>query len=140
QMRFLRDRADLFRHRIEAKCVRDGHGDLRLEHVYLDPLVIIDCIEFNERFRFADVCSDIAFLSMDLAWHGRVDLAERLLARYARASGDYDLYALVDFYESYRAYVRGKVSTMLAANESASEALSSRAATDARRYFLLALA
>ena len=25
------------------------------------------CIEFHERFRFADVCSDVAFLAMDLA-------------------------------------------------------------------------
>ena len=40
---------------------RDTHGDLRLDHVYLFPErsppgdpVIIDCIEFNERFRFAD--------------------------------------------------------------------------------------
>src|SRR5262249_48812105 len=39
---------------------RDTHGDLHLDHVYLFPerpppgdLVVIDCIEFNERFRFA---------------------------------------------------------------------------------------
>ena len=147
QLAFLRDNVPLFEDRIAEGRVRDGHGDLRLEHVYLgEPaapgaeLTILDCIEFNERFRYADVCADAAFLSMDLAWHGRVDLAERFLARYARASGDYDLYGLVDFYESYRAYVRGKIAMILANDPAGDVALRERAASEARRYFLLALA
>jgi aminoglycoside phosphotransferase family enzyme/predicted kinase len=141
QLGFLRDCAPLFDSRIRSGRVRDAHGDLRLEHVYLDGqrTTVIDCIEFSDRFRFVDVCADIAFLSMDLAWHGRVDLAERLLAKYARSANDYDLYALVDFYEGYRAYVRAKVSMLLAADESANEALRRGASRDARRYLLLAL-
>jgi uncharacterized protein len=134
---------DRFVERVRAGRVRDGHGDLRLEHVYLDdrgPVTIIDCIEFNDRFRYADVCADVAFLSMDLAYEGRVDLAERFLAEYARAAGDYDLYPLVDFYESYRAHVRAKVASILAADESADAAARARAAGKARRYYLLALA
>ncbi len=144
QRRFLTENAQAFAARIDSGKVRDGHGDLRLEHVYFDhrdrPPTVIDCIEFNERFRFADVCADVAFLAMDLAWHGRVDLAERLLAAYAREANDYDLYPLVDFYESYRAYVRGKVATMLAADVDADTAARERAGAEARRYFLLALA
>ena len=143
QRDFLEQRADLFQARIDAGRVRDGHGDLRLEHVYLDregAVTVVDCIEFNERFRFADVCADVAFLAMDLAWHGRVDLAERFLAAYARAANDFDLYPLVDFYESYRAYVRGKVASMLAGDADASSAARERAAEEARRYYLLALA
>lgn len=142
QRAFLETHGALFDARCTAGRVRDGHGDLRLEHVYVDPAgpTIIDCIEFNERFRFADVAADLAFLSMDLRWHARVDGAERLMAKYARASNDYDLYALVDFYESYRAFVRGKVCSMLEADEGASDELRERAATDARRYFRLALA
>jgi aminoglycoside phosphotransferase family enzyme/predicted kinase len=142
QLATLEDEAR-FAARVSADRVRDGHGDLRLEHVYFgsdDSISIIDCIEFNDRFRYADVCADIAFLSMDLAWHGRVDLAERLLARYARESGDYDLYSVVDFYESYRAFVRGKVSSLLAADEEASMKARERAKREARRYFLLSLA
>ena len=154
QLDFLRRNAALFEARAAAGRVRDGHGDLRLEHVYVGAsgegagsqgagapgaITILDCIEFNERFRYADVCADIAFLSMDLSWHQRVDLAERLLARYALSAGDYDLYALVDFYESYRAFVRGKVATMLAADEGSTAALRSHAEAEARRYFLLAL-
>ena len=142
QLQLLERGEDRLRARIEAGRVRDGHGDLRLEHVYLEGerVVIIDCIEFNDRFRYADVCADLAFLSMDLAWHGRIDLAERALATYAQATSDYDLYPLVDFYESYRATVRGKVSMLLAADEDAPLPLRERARTDARRYFRLALA
>ena len=116
QLEFVRTHDALFAARIAAGRVRDGHGDLRLEHCYLSDdgaVRILDCIEFNERFRYADVCADIAFLAMDLAFNGREDLSEALLADYARASGDYDAYALVDFYESYRAFVRAKVSGML---------------------------
>jgi aminoglycoside phosphotransferase family enzyme/predicted kinase len=140
QIDFLWDHALTFERRVAEARIRDGHGDLRLDHVYLGDdgeLTIVDCVEFSERFRCADVCADIAFLSMDLAAHGRMDLAELFLARYARASGDYDLYGLVDFYESYRAYVRGKVST-LAAHQSSGQKRE-RARAEARRFFALAL-
>ncbi len=141
QRRFLAERRGLFSARLDAGRVRDGHGDLRLDHVYLtgDDVTVVDCIEFNRRFRFADVCADVAFLAMDLAWQGRADLAERFLAAYAREANDYDLYPLVDFYESYRAFVRGKIAAFVASGEG-DAAARRRAAADARRYFLLALA
>jgi hypothetical protein len=131
QTGFVERHRDLFAQRIRAGRVRDGHGDLRLEHVYLEPggrITIIDCIEFNDRFRYADVCADVAFLSMDLAAHGRVDLSELFLSLYAREADDFDLYALVDFYESYRAFVRAKIATMIGDD------------AGARRHFVLALA
>ena len=63
QLGFLETNAERFARRVDGGFIRDGHGDLRLEHVYLvagrEP-VVIDCIEFNERFRYADVCADIA--------------------------------------------------------------------------------
>jgi hypothetical protein len=102
--------------------------------------VIIDCIEFNERFRFADTCADLAFLAMDLSRVGHVELAEHLVASYARASQDFDLYAVLDFYESYRAHVRAKIASMLAADPDVDEATRTRAAADARRHYLLSLA
>ncbi len=136
-------RRDVFESRIAAGRIRDGHGDLRLEHVYFrndGRITVLDCIEFNDRFRYADVCSDIAFLSMDLAWRNQVDLAERLLSRYAVESNDFDLYAVVDFYESYRAFVRGKIASFVATDRSLAPAVREQAEIDARRYFLLALA
>jgi aminoglycoside phosphotransferase family enzyme/predicted kinase len=139
QLGFLADRHALFAQRIERGHVRDGHGDLRLEHCYLfdSGVEIIDCIEFNERFRYGDVCADLAFLAMDLNWHERHDLSEALLAYYARVSGDYDLYSVVDFYQSYRAYVRGKVSSILE-RQANTEEERARAAALARQYYLLA--
>ena len=141
QKDFLQREQARFAARIAAKRVRDGHGDLRLEHCYLaadGSVQIIDCIEFNDRFRYGDVCADVAFLAMDLAWNERADLSEAFLASYARAADDYDLYTVVDFYESYRAFVRGKVSAMLAEDADADAAVRERARLQARKYFLLA--
>jgi predicted kinase len=75
---------------------------------------------------------------MDLAFHGRTDLAESFLAEYAKISNDYDFYPLVGFYESYRAYVRGKVNVMLAEDGGAPALVRERASDTARRYFVLA--
>ena len=47
--------------------VREGHGDLRAEHVILsDPPQIVDCLEFDPALRIGDVALDLAFLVMDL--------------------------------------------------------------------------
>lgn len=142
QKAFVRDGFEMFRDRAATGRVREGHGDLRLEHVYFEDgsVTILDCIEFNERFRIADVAADVAFLSMDLAAHGRVDLAEKFLAAYARESNDFDLYSVVDFYESYRAFVRGKLAAMRASDATAGDAEREKMDAEARRYFLLALA
>lgn len=114
QKSFLKDHAKLFAGRMADGFIRDGHGDLRLEHVYFegDEVLIIDCIEFNERYRYADVACDLAFLSMDLRRLAGEAAAERLLARYAWITRDFQLYSLIDFYESYRAFVRAKVTAL----------------------------
>ncbi|MBK8253798.1 MAG: AAA family ATPase [Polyangiaceae bacterium] len=142
QLGTLESQAPIFQARALQGALRDGHGDLRLEHVYLRPdgnLTILDCIEFNDRFRFGDVASDLAFLTMDLAHHRRVDLAERLLSVYARETNDFDLYSVIDFYEGYRAFVRAKIATFMALDPNASHALKQLAGEEARSYFLLAL-
>jgi aminoglycoside phosphotransferase family enzyme/predicted kinase len=150
QLGFLDEHPDLFAARIAAGRVRDGHGDLRLEHVYLaedgglsdddGAVTIIDCIEFNDRFRYADVAADLAFLAMELSEHGHVELSEHLVARYAQHAGDHDLYAVLDFYEGYRAYVRGKIATFVATGPGVDHDRRERAEASARHHFLLALA
>ncbi len=140
QLDVLHNRARTFERRIRGGRIREGHGDLRLDHLYIGyggAITIVDCIEFSERFRCGDVCADVAFLSMDLAAHRHVELAERFIAHYARATGDYELYELVDFYEGYRAYVRGKISTLTARH--APLGIREKALADARRHFALAL-
>ena len=143
QLHFLDHNAALFDKRVRGGFVREGHGDLRLEHVYVSDegaITIVDCAEYALRYRCADVCADIALLSMALAATRRVDLAEVLLTAYVQETQDYDLYSLVDFYESYRAWVRARVCSFLVNDPDASPSIKERAAERARRYYLLALA
>jgi hypothetical protein len=132
--------------RAERSVPRDTHGDLRLGHVYYFPdreppgdLIIIDCIEFNERFRFADPVSDMAFLVMGLTLQGHQDLARAFTKAYFLASGDDEGRGLVPFYIAYRAAVRGKVEGLKLARPEITEADRDVARTKARGSWLLAL-
>jgi aminoglycoside phosphotransferase family enzyme/predicted kinase len=138
------------RPRIEARAgrgmPRDTHGDLRLDHIYYFPdkepsadLVIIDCIEFNERFRFIDPVADMAFVAMDLAYHGRRDLARAFADAYFSATGDEEGRELLSLYTAYRASVRGEVEGMLVTEQEVPAAEREVAAMRARAYWLLAL-
>jgi uncharacterized protein len=132
--------AALLEARAAGGYVRDGHGDLRCEHVYLGPEIkIIDCIEFNERFRYGDVANDLAFLLMDLTSLGQPALARRLLERYVTLSGDAGLPRLVAFYACYRAYVRGKVTAFKLGDRNLSPARRAAVRERAAAYFRLAL-
>jgi predicted kinase len=73
-------------------------------------VVIFDCIEFNEPFRFTDVYADSAFLAMDLEDRGLKCLARRFISQYLELTGDYQGLELLNFYKAYRALVRAKVS------------------------------
>jgi len=108
---FLYRKRELFENRIKSKKIRDCHGDLRTGHIYFtdEGIQIIDCIEFNERFRFHDVTSDLAFLAMDLDYEGFPQIANDLLDDYVQYTEDPDVFVLIDFYKCYRAVVRCKV-------------------------------
>jgi hypothetical protein len=142
QERFLDEKAERFKARAASGRIRDGHGDLRLEHVYFTggALLVIDCIDFNERFRCGDVASDVAFLAMDLIHNGLAGPASWFLYCFARESNDYDLYSVVDFYIAYRAWVRGKVACLVAADPDTGAVKRQRKAEEARAFFRLALA
>jgi uncharacterized protein len=134
-----RNRA-LLQARVAGGYVRDGHGDLRCEHVYLgDPIKVIDCIEFNDRFRYGDVANDLAFLLMDLTALGHPQLAQALLERSRALSGDSALPRLIPFYACYRAYVRGKVTAFKLLDRNLSDAQRATASERAAGYFRLAL-
>jgi len=96
--------------RAAAGLVRDGHGDLRAEHVVLeDPIAIIDCLEFDPALRQIDVAEDLAFLTMDLTRLGAPELAFELVASYRDAGGDPGEPGLLSFHAAQRAWVRAKV-------------------------------
>jgi len=105
-------RKTLLEKRVTDHKIRDGHGDLHLEHICVaDEIIIFDCIEFNERFRCGDIAEDVAFLTMDLDFNGYPQHADIFIESYIKHSGDTNLSALLNFYRCYYAYVRGKVTS-----------------------------
>jgi len=134
--RFLETKERLFYERIAEDRIRDCHGDLRLEHIFWENgIFILDCIEFNERFRYTDVAADIAFLAMDLDYRGREDLSERLIQAYIRKSADRGVLDVLDFYKCYRAYVRGKVESFRLDDPNIPEHEKIEARKRAEKYF-----
>lgn len=137
---FLKERKDLFYERIKDDRIRDCHGDLRLEHIFWgNEISILDCIEFNKRFRYTDVAADLAFLSMDLDYHERGDLNQPLIGTYIEKSGDDSIKKVLDFYKCYRAYVRGKVESFRLDDPTFQDDEKKEAQKKAKRYFNLAL-
>ncbi|GAB6063691.1 bifunctional aminoglycoside phosphotransferase/ATP-binding protein [Deferrisoma palaeochoriense] len=125
---------------------RDTHGDLHLDHVYWFPRraperrwVVVDCIEFNERFRYADPVADAAFLSMDLTFQGRRDLARGFEEAYLVAAEDPEGAGLFPWYVAYRACVRAKVEGFAALEPEVSPDERNRALASARAHWLVAL-
>ena len=144
---FMRARKDVFLSRARAGYIRDCHGDLRAAHVFLesptpnddsDSIQIIDCIEFNERFRYSDVAEEIAFLAMDLEYHGRRDLARSFVDAYVRETKDRGAARLLDFFKAYRAYVRGKVTCFSLEDSDLPIPARENIQESARAYFRLA--
>jgi len=142
----LQELEPLMEERSDRGMTRDTHGDLHLDHVYVFPeespsgdILVVDCIEFNERFRFADPMADIAFLAMDLIYQGREDLKEVLMEAYFDASGDEEGRALLPFYVAYRAAVRGKVEGFAALQEDQPEEDRAHARGRSRAHWMVGL-
>ncbi len=130
---FYAQNEQLFHERIAQHRILDCHGDLHLDHIHITPdaVTIFDCIEFNDRFRFIDIASDLAFLAMDFDFERQHKLGALFLRRAAQALRDPGILELADFYKCYRAFVRGKVESLQRNSE--------EHAQSARRYFQLAL-
>lgn len=138
---FMEVKTTLFAQRSREKRIRDCHGDLHLGQICIENGIdFIDCIEFNQRFRFSDTAADIAFPLMDFDYVGRSDLGKILLDAYVAHSDDSGLGEILNFYKCYRAYVRGKVTGFLLNQlDEASEAEErQRVILKASKYFSLA--
>jgi aminoglycoside phosphotransferase family enzyme/predicted kinase len=101
----------IFQQRKNKGFIRECHGDLHLGNIAIvdEKILIFDCIEFNESFRWIDTMSELAFLLMDLQDQQQDEFASHLLNRYLEKTGDYDGLIIIRFYMSYRAMVRAKV-------------------------------
>lgn len=136
---FMLQHGELFAARMKAGKIRDCHGDLHMSNICLtDRVYIFDCIEFNPRFRYADVAADIDFLAMDLDFYSYEDLSSYFVQTFAARSNDPDIIQLVNFYKCYRAVVRGKVQALAAGEPELPPEARHQALEQARRYFALA--
>ncbi len=114
---FVHTHASEIERRVREGWVRDGHGDLRCEHVLLGPPVrVVDRIEFDPTLRHLDVARDLAFLAMDLEAHGRRWAARELVGAYRHAGGSPGSEQLRGFHGAYWALVRAKVALIAAAS------------------------
>lgn len=136
---FMTANAALFESRVKDGRIRDCHGDLHSGNIFItDKICIFDAIEFNDRFRYSDVASDVAFLAMDLDFQQRGDLAGYLIDRYIAYSKDTSLTGVLAFYKCYRAYVRGKVISFKLDDPNVTAVEKNEAVKDAQAYFRLA--
>ena len=136
---FIQHNSALFTKRVKGGKIRDCHGDLHAAHIcFTNDICIYDCIEFNDRFRYSDVASEIAFLAMDLDRYHHSDLSRHLVNAYVELSHDEELLKLLNFYKCYRAYVRGKVEGFKLDDPYISEEGKEGALAVARSYFELA--
>jgi aminoglycoside phosphotransferase family enzyme/predicted kinase len=122
------------RRRALLGLARDGHGDLRCEHVLARPTVgVVDRIEFDPQLRRTDVACDLAFLAMDLEAHGQRWAARELVGAYRHAGVSPGGEALRSFYAAHWALVRAKVALIAAAEqEGETDAACARAGADIR--------
>jgi uncharacterized protein len=84
--------------------------------------------------RFIDVANDLAFLTMDLAVHGRIDLRREALQAWLETSGDFEAVALLPYFELYRALVRAKVAALRGQQARNATSGATGAATLAHQY------
>jgi len=139
--RFAKSHWELLNSRARTGHVREGHGDLRAEHICLErrDVAIFDCVEFSEALRYCDVASEIGFLAMDLDRLGAHRLAGELVAAYASLAHDDALAMLVPFYKCHRAVVRAKVDMLRSLESEISSRQRGAALQSAQRYFELAM-
>ena len=136
---FYQNHAPWFERRIREGRIRDCHGDLHMEHVcFGDRIHIIDCIEFNDRFRYSDTLADLGFLLMDLEYRGGKGFSKELWEAYKALSGEREVDGLLAFYKVYRAMVRGKVNSFQWDDATISRGKKQEAVQRAKAYFKLA--
>lgn len=134
------DQAAVLDERRDAGRVRACHGDLHLRNICLidGKPTLFDGIEFSRDFADIDVFYDLAFLLMDLEFHGKRRLAAFLLNRYLDVGDERaDGWRVLPLFLSMRAQIRAHVCAAIAGSQS-DPADAAREAETAQRYLDLA--
>lgn len=111
---YVAGRRSLLEDRARDGWVRDGHGDLLADDIFLLPqgAQVLDCLDFDDGLRWMDVVDDLACLVMDLEHLGASDVAEQLVHDYHEFSGAVEPKSLSHHYVAYRAVMRAKVAAI----------------------------
>lgn len=110
QRQFLAKQGALLEQRAKDGRIVDAHGDLRPQHICLLPEpVIIDCLEFNRRFRMLDPVDELAYLALECERLGAPAIGEQVMDQYRQAVGDACPGELIAFYKAFRACLRAKI-------------------------------
>jgi aminoglycoside phosphotransferase family enzyme len=110
QTQFLSRRRRLLAERVRRHCIVDGHGDLRPEHIWPGPpVLIIDCLEFNPVLRAVDPLDELAFLYVECARLGAAGHGAYIVRRLAPDLPGGFSPELFAFYCSYRAMLRARL-------------------------------
>lgn len=109
--RFLRQRRKVLAARVRHRFILDAHGDLRPEHIWLNPpFPIIDCLEFNARLRALDALDELSFLHLECERLGGRWIGDMLRQRLAILLEDDPSNGLFLFYRINRASLRARLS------------------------------
>ena len=123
--KFLKNNKNFWKKRKALDKIVDGHGDLILANIfeYDNEILIFDCIEFNEMLRIQDILEEVSFLAMDLDFYGLKDLSDLFMQNYLKNIKDemQIISPFIQFYKSYRAYVRAKVNCSLSQQDISKE-------------------
>jgi len=137
-----------FQARYASGFIRDCHGDLRLDHIFIqnENVCIYDCIEFNDSFRHIDIVNDLAFFLMELDFNAYAETSNLFKELFFRKPGQWinDLpgeagESLLPFYKIHRALVRAKVNCILSREEEIAPGKRAAAAQNAERFLALAV-
>lgn len=100
----LMGQSPLFDGRVRRGRIREGHGDLRAEHVFLGPkAAIIDCLDFSRESRIRDSLDELCFLAVDCEVHGSPGTGMAILETCCQRLGDQPPADLITFYKALRA-------------------------------------
>lgn len=98
------------RERIRQGRIVEGHGDLRPEHICLiDPLQIIDCLEFNRAMRIIDPFDEITYLGLECEILGAGWIRQLLMDVVSQRLGSQPDPRLLALYGAFRALLRARL-------------------------------
>lgn len=111
QARFIDRYAPLLIERVRTGRIVDAHGDLRPEHIWMGPpILIIDRLEFSAELRSVDWLDELAYLEIETERLGAGQVGERVRRRVCTFLDDRPPETLRLFYASMRAMLRARLS------------------------------